>query len=173
MKVLTAKGISFIEDKLNVSCISEIDTDYLLTLLVCGSETDLIDFLESNKIEYIHTKPKTFQISQGALISLAEAESSSFIDSPRLWFFNKKKNFMLCSKMEHQHLSNTIHLFEMFCTLNKLSKQDSDNYLEDLKNNVLPEIDDRFKGEVLDYKPHYDWENKLLEDYLKATSKTT
>lgn len=168
MKILTNKGISFLEDKLNVSCISEIETDFLLTLLACGSETDLINYFDLNTIEYIHSKPKTFLIKQSELIPLLPPSDDYVIDV-RVWLFNKKKNYTLCSKMEHQHLSNTIHLFEMFCTLDKLTKSEADAYLSDLKKNVIPEISERFTGVILPYKPHYDWESKLLEDFQKAT----
>ena len=168
MKILTDKGISFLEDKLNVSCISEVDTDFTLTLLACGSETDLISYFDSNTIEYIHSKPKTFLIKQSELIPILVPSSEYTIDA-RIWFFNKKKSYILCSKMEHQHLSNTIHLFEMFCSLDKLSKIEADAYLSDLKENIIPEITERFGGVLLPYKPHYDWENKLLEDFKKLS----
>lgn len=68
------------------------------------------------------------------------------------------------SEMEQQHLSNCLGYFELVVELNKISTENANNYLKALQTDILPEIQERFNGEVLPYTPFYDFEKQMVKE---------
>ena len=66
--------------------------------------------------------------------------------------------------MDHQRLSNCVGLLELYLKAGKISKDQGDDYLMHLTESIVPELNERFGGEILPYKPFYDWERALVKE---------
>jgi len=66
--------------------------------------------------------------------------------------------------MDHQRLSNTIGLLGLYLETNRISRPDADDYMKSLEESIVPELKERFDGEVLEYKPYFDWERELIKE---------
>ena len=45
----------------------------------------------------------------------------------------------------------------------KITKKNSENYLRNLNESIVPELNERFNGEVLEYIPYYEWEKEMTK----------
>lgn len=71
-----------------------------------------------------------------------------------------QEQIYLVEEMSQQHLSNIIHTLEQKLEDQALSKEEMDDFFNEIETLIVPELQKRFKGELLPYKPFYDWEKK-------------
>lgn len=62
-----------------------------------------------------------------------------------------------CREMDQQHLSNTIHYLEILINDGRINESKQQDYLDRLKESVIPELEERFNGEILPYVKRFDW----------------
>ena len=115
-------------------------------------------------------KDTTYYANNGSITfeqkELSKIVPADWCTEERVWF--TKNKIYLTSKMEHSHLSNTFHYLEILLTLGKINKKDSENYIQSLQESIVPELEERFKGEILEYVPYYDYEKDMYKEYLKV-----
>jgi hypothetical protein len=160
MKLITEKAIQFLEDKYD--CIVLTDK-YDLTLSIMwlsdeGFELGKTAILK-DQIPYVinNTKKRIVFIKQSDLYNIVPTLEE------RVWLVAKKQKATPVSEMDHQRLSNCVGLLELMLKKGRISKNDADDYILSLSENIVPELMSRFKGEILPYKPYYPWEKDLLK----------
>lgn len=167
MKLITEKGIAHVEKDLGLNCTND---RLSLSLKFTGTEANDIKNashkLSDHGISAIITE-KYIVIKQSEL----EAHYNEFVEE-RVWLSQRGEIATLTKDMNHQRLSNCVGLLDLFLTTNSISKDDAADYIKHLDNSIVPELSERFGGELLPYKPHFDWEKKLVESSTKL-SKTT
>lgn len=165
MKLITEQGITELEQILELNCLTD---RFHLTLKFLGTSTADIDTamktLDSLGIKNV-SSDKTLFVKQEDLLQGYE----QFFIEERVWLSQSNTIATLTKDMDHQRLSNTIGLLDLFLTANRIAKDNADDYLKRLEEAILPELTERFAGEVLPYKPHYDWERKLLLEVEKIS----
>lgn len=159
MQLITEKGIELLESSLPHSRVS---SDRYSTQIKIFFDS-LIHLFEAKAIcedkdIKVKLEGKNMLVNQDDISKLID-NKEAFVEE-RVWGFSKNK-LMPTNAMDHQHLSNCVGLLEVLITKDKISKQDADNYLIQLKESIIPELEERFNGKILPYKPYYDWERKL------------
>ena len=165
MKIVTDEGIKKLEKLIDGKLIS---TDKLNKNLKFWFETP-----DKQKNAHYEFKKAGLKYSVDQNISTIVHEelprilSKEDFTEERIWLGAGGKIF-LCREMEHGHLSNCIGYLEILIVLGKIDDEKSENYIAALQESVVPELEERFGGVALDYVPHYDWEIKQFEEYLRV-----
>lgn len=71
--------------------------------------------------------------------------------------------------MDQQWLSNIAQYAVIKAEINPDSVDELKEQMNTIKNVIFPELDRRFKGELLAYEPWGDWDRKMYNQYLKKT----
>lgn len=167
MKLITDKGLQKVEKDLGLNCTND---RFSLILKFIGTEAaDL-----KNAASYLNNQGISATVTD-KYIAIKQSELQAFYPEfveERVWFSQKGTIVTLTKDMDHQRLSNCVGLLDLFLTTNSISKEDAADYIMHLNDSIVPELAERFKGELLPYKPHFDWEKKLVESTINL-SKTT
>lgn len=161
MKLINDSGIECLEELL--SCrIHSLVTDINLR---CQFD-DINSALEAKK--KLNTLGISFRLESNTIYeikqeNLVEKLPNKYFTEERVWKTPRYLN--LCSEMEHQHLSNCVHIGEMLIALERLTKEQATKYILDLQENILPELEERFQGKVLPFKAQFKWDRRLLEEF--------
>jgi hypothetical protein len=160
MKLITERALEGLENELD--CMITNDR-FCMTLHLTWMKEEQYKFgiaeLDKRGIKYHKASgTRTVHIKQLALVDKVK------MSEERVWLTTKGEVAVLTSEMDHQRLSNCIHLFEVFMKAGKLSKSQGEEYLLRLNEGVGPELAERFKGDLLPYKPHFAWEKELLKE---------
>jgi hypothetical protein len=161
MKIITNEGLLNLKDILK--CTSSSNSLDLELLLNFSSEEDCENaqfVLLNSKIPFRIGLNHSIEVHQKNLVNFL---SENFFKETSVWITPNSKVAVLTSEMSHQHLSNVIGLYEIFETLGRLSKSQSNEYLEKIQKIIMPEIVRRFNSELLPYQPHYQWEKDLVK----------
>ena len=164
MKIITDNGIKLIEKDSNCKLVS---SDKLNKTLKFWFE----DSVKQKEFHYL-LKTSGVKYSSDANITMVNHEElerlliKEMFTEERVWFGAGGKIY-LCKDCDQQHISNSIHYCEILVTLGKLDQNKFDDYMSKLQESMIPELEERFGGELLDYVPFYDWEKKQYEEYLK------
>lgn len=118
-----------------------------------------------NKANY-HSNNGSITFEQKELVKILP---ETCFEDKRVWA--GRQQFYLCEKMDHQHLSNTIGYLEVLLTLKRISKKDSEDYMSKLAESIVPELEERFKGEILPYKPYFPYEEEMYKEFKKLQKK--
>ena|ERR1035437_8106127 len=130
---------------------------YLTEDTVKGFRNMLID----NEVVYTFDFLK-FEILQTELVKLF---ADKYLEKGRFWHTRDK--IFKCNQMSQQQLSNCVNYLEIALSLNKMSASSAEEYLDDLNNSIVLELEERFDSEVLDFFPATKLEKQLFEEYLK------
>lgn len=160
MKILTEKGLQQIEEHLKCSSLSSLTSKLLR--LEFPSFKDALDGKRELTNMGISFREDINNILEVKLSSIVDKFDNEDV---RCWCPPNSQTFFLCSEMEHSHLSNCIHFYEILFSLGRLTENDSQNYLQSLEENIVPELSQRFNSEILPYTPKFDWELKLYEEF--------
>jgi hypothetical protein len=167
MKIITKEGLVYFQKKYNAQKVWGDEKSFRVRFTI--AEKNDLDRL----INDMRGKSIDYELSRG-VIGLTQEHFGRFIPKEylterRVWFGADKMFF--CDQMDHQHLSNCIGYLDILLQLGRISKEKSQDYIKKLETNIAPEIDERFNGEILPYKPAFDWDKKLyneLQEKLKA-----
>lgn len=167
MKIITKKGIEEFCKQYKAKLAKGNVLAPYLAFYIPSMEflNKLIWKCRDKKLDY-YIQDHIITLKQDALQKIISAE---YFEEKRIWA--GKDQYFLCEKMEHQHLSNTIGYLEILLTLGKINKKGSEDYMEKLQTSIVPELEERFNGEILPYKPHYAFEEDLYKEYQKAKAK--
>jgi hypothetical protein len=161
MYIVSKAGFSLIEKKFDAKCLGGYMKPYVILKFEKDSANKFRKLLSLNKIDY-DLNLLIFKIKQEELIGLF---TPKHLEEGRFW--NYQDRIVSCSKMNHQELSNCIKFLEILLTLNRISAVYAERYLKNLGESINLEIEERFGGEVLDYKPKSDYDKKQYKEYLK------
>jgi len=167
MKIITKNGIDMFNKTFNTKLIQgKVDTVYL-SFRVSSPETikKIVWACRDKQVEY-YLQEEVITLKQKELLKLLPENCS---EEKRIW--KGKDKLYICSEMDQQHLSNILFYLEILLTLGKINKKDSENYLIKVQEVIIPELEERFNGETLEYKPHYEYEKELYKEYLKIKGK--
>jgi len=165
MKLITEEGISSLEKTLQLNCLT--DRCHLTLKFLGTSTTDIqtaTDTLNSLKIKSV-SSDKTLFVKQEDLLAV----HPEFFKEERVWLSQSNTIATLTKEMDQQRLSNCVGLLDLFLKTNRIAKDNADDYLKRLEEAIVPELVERFDSEILPYKPHYDWERKLLLEAEKVS----
>lgn len=160
MKVITEKGIQQLENELN-AMVTNDNTDFKLKLLFT-SLLDLkttVELFVAKEIEFVKEN-KYLIVSQVELLKLVDKK---FFTDERVWPTTGGQ-LIPTKDMDHQRLSNCIGLLSLLLESGKIDKESADVYLARLEDSIVPELHDRFGGDVLPYQPYFEWEKKLAAE---------
>jgi len=165
MKIITSKGIKEFEKLFNCK-MTHGSTLHLNLTFKPNTEKDLNDIIWKWR-----GKRLFYDLLGGEFITLTQESISHFIphdlfEEKRVW--RNREKYTLCSEMDHQRLSNCVGLLEVMLVLNRITQDNANHYMESLANSIVPELEERFNGEVLDYVPYYEWEKEMYKEYLKV-----
>lgn len=166
MKIINKQGLNFFEKKYNSKLAFGNEKTYRIRFYIeRGNDLNkLINDMRGKKIQYgLHENVIT--LTQEDLSKILPKE---YFTEKRVWFAADKMFF--CNEMKHSHLSNCIGYLELLLKLDKISEAKAKDYMKKLEESVIPEIEERFNGEILPYKPKFDWEFKLVKE-LEAKEK--
>lgn len=164
MQIITQEGIKAIEVQFNTKLLSSDRLNKSLKFWFDDSKVQK-EFhyqLKLSGVKYSSSNNITTVIHE----HLPRLIDKDFFTEERIWMGAGEKIF-LCKEMSKQHLSNTVHYCKILITLGKLDEDKFNHYMEKLQESVVPELQDRFEGDILDYVPFYDWEKVQYEEYLK------
>lgn len=165
MKLITEQGITELEQILELNCLTD---RFHLTLKFLGtSAADIqaaVKTLDSLGIKNV-SSDKTLFVKQEDLLTVYE----QFFIEERIWLSQNNTIAALTKEFDHQRLSNCIGLLDLFLKTNRIAKDNAEDYLKRLEESIVPELVERFGSEILPYKPHYDWERKLLLEAEKVS----
>ena len=166
MKILNKKGLRLIETKFDRGTVISNDVSAIVkisfpTLPILQKGMEL---LKNNKIKFdvLGTSQISFEQTE-AFKLFHEEELKECTSEERVWR-SAGGLLVYTNTMDQQRLSNCVGLLEVLLSKGKISKEDSEIYLENLKSSVMPELEERFAGVILSYVPHYEWERKLVEE---------
>jgi hypothetical protein len=159
MKIITKFGIKAFEEKYHAKHAFGGIHSYRLRFYI----EDAINVKRAiNDMRMKHIQYELYEnmvtLTQEDLSKLLPKE---FFEEKRVWFGGDKMH--LCCEMQHQHLSNTVNLLEILLKKGKISQTKAQDYMKKLEESILPELQERFNGEILPYKIHYKWEEDLLK----------
>jgi len=167
MKIITKEGLKFFQKKHNAKLAYGNEKTWKVRFYI-ENKKDLeriLNEMRGKRIQYgLHEN--TLTLSQEDLGKILPKEY--FIER-RVWFGADKMFF--CSEMEHQHLSNTMGYLELILELGKITKPKAEEYLKKIQETIIPELEERFNGEILPYKPQFDWEFKLIKELENKNKK--
>ena len=163
MKLITREGISEFCKKYKAKLIQgSVTTPHLQFHFPSLDDINKVIWdCRDKKINY-YSNNGSITFEQKELVKLLPKECS---EEKRVWA--GRQQFYLCEKMDHQHLSNCVGYLEILLVLKRISKKDSEDYMSKLAESVVPELEERFKGEILPYKPHFPYEEELYKEYKK------
>lgn len=165
MKLITEQGITELENILSLNCLTDRSN---LTLKFLGTSTvdveKAVKILDSLLIKSV-SSGKTLFVKQEDLLTMYP----NFFNEERVWLSQNNTIATLTKEMDQQRLSNCIGLLDLFLKTNRISKDNATDYLQRLEEAIVPELVERFDSEILPYKPHYDWERKLLLEAEKVS----
>ena len=123
-----------------------------------GFKTNM-SLLKDDKIPYIinAAAKRTILIKQSDLLDLVPTADE------RVWLSAKKQKATPVAELDHQRISNIVGLLELMLKKGRISKIDADNYMVAMNESIIPELNERFNGEILKYKPFYAWEKDLVK----------
>lgn len=160
MKLITEKALETLEE--NYDC------------LITGSRYDLeLEFLFLTDAQFNagQTKLKTegVSFSKGFSKRTLKVKQSSLVgkidmSEERVWLSAKGKVATPTSEMDQQRLSNCVGLLEVYLKAGKISKPEAEDYLAKLNESILPELNERYSGDLLPYKPFFSWEKDLIKE---------
>ena len=158
MKLITQEGIKQFEKLFGVKKVAGSTTStYLSFATDKASQGKMIWKCRDKQIEY-YLQEGGITLKHEDLFKLLPSE---YFKDTNVW--KGKDKFFICSEMDHQRLSNCIGLLDMMLRKGKISKKSSEDFLRNLKETIIPEIEERFNGEVLDYIPYYEWEKEMIK----------
>lgn len=164
MKLFNQKGIDYIESTWGCSILS--DPLQLKVKMFFTSISELQASRKSFVPTGIHAEIEGnyLLISQFDLYNcFSEEQQKEFFSEERVWP-SAKGELVPTKEMDHQRLSNCVRLLEVLLEKGKIDKESADKYIERLEDSVVPELAERFEGDVLDYQPYYEWERKLMAE---------
>jgi hypothetical protein len=170
MYFLTDEGIDYLIDKINQlskSQSAKLEGDIYNVNVKFTFESALS--LNAVKINFnkLSIEYKSFSQYNNHHI-YTKLDQLSKLVPPRYWqeerAWKAGNKYIPTKNMEHQHLSNSVHLLELLIQNNKLTQEASEEYMENLQSSVVPELKERFNGELLSYIPYYSWEKDLIQN---------
>lgn len=160
MKIINKQGLKKFEEKYNAKLAYGNEKSWRVRFYIEGrnSLTKLVNDMRGKRIEYgLHEGVVT--LTQEDLSKILPKE---YFTEKRIWFAADK--MFLCSEMEHSHLSNCIGYLELLLKLDKITPDKAKDYMKKLEESIIPELEERFNGEILPYTPKFDWEFKLVKE---------
>lgn len=158
MKIITEKGLSKIEDLLNGSIVSNV-LNLDIKVFYNKEEAQKNDrLLLFNKGIIAKKTGMYLSFPQEDL----QSEFEEHFEELNVWIGGKSRVAVLASTMEHQRLSNCINLLDILLSKGEIAQSEADNYMKELNEVIVPELERRFAGELLPYVPYYQWEKALL-----------
>ena len=160
MKLITKKGITQLCEKYNAKLAKGNHLTPYIELYIEDKDdaNKAVWSFRNNNADY-HLSGSMFTIRQEQLQKFLP---ESWFEEVRVWL--GQDLYYLCSKMDHQHLSNCIGYLDLLLQLNKISKEKSTDYMARLSESIIPELEERFGGELLPYKPKFEWEHRLIKE---------
>lgn len=160
MKLITEKAIEKLEEEFDCLITGdrfdlELEFLYLTDQQFKDGEVKLKE--AGIKITRGFTK-RTFKVKQSDLVGKVD------MSEERVWLSNKNLRATLTSEMDHQRLSNCVGLLEIYLKTEKITKEQGDDYLLRLNESIIPELNERYKGELLPYKPFFPWEKEMIKE---------
>ena len=160
MKIINKSGLKYFEERYKAKLAYGNEKSWQLRFYIekGNNLNKLINDMRGHKIQYgLHEN----------VVSLSQEDLSKFLPKEhftdkRVWFAADK--MFLCSDMEHQHLSNTIGYLDLLLKLDKITPDKAKDYMKKIEESIVPELVERFNGEILPYKPKFDWEFKLIKE---------
>jgi len=159
MKIINKQGLKFFEKKYNSKLAFGNEKSFRIRFYIEKGDdlNKLINDMRGKRIQYgLHENVIT--LTQEDLSKLVPKEHFT---EKRIWFAADK--MFLCEEMEQQHLSNILHMLEILLKKGKISQSKAKDYMRKIEEAITPELEERFKGEILPYKSHYKWEEDLLK----------
>ena len=160
MKLITEKALETLET----------DYDCLITSSRYDLELELL-FLDETKFLANQAKLKSDGIlftkgftKRTLKIKQSNLDGKVKMSEERVWLSAKGKVATPTSEMDQQRLSNCVGLLEIYLKAGKISKPEAEDYLAKLSESILPELNERFNGDLLPYKPYYSWEKDLIKE---------
>lgn len=158
MKLVTERAIEKFEEDFN--CLVTSDMFDLTLNLLWLNDTDFKSGQEAlTKAGIVFTKGAALRT---CLVKQSKLEGIVEMAEQRVWLSAKGQRATLTAEMDHQRLSNAIGLLELMLKKGKLSKEQGNDYLLKLNESIVPELEERFKGELLPYCPYFGWEKDLI-----------
>jgi hypothetical protein len=162
MKIITELGLNKLEEELKCSIFTDrFSKEFSLLFEDIVKLSSAKKVLTEKQIPYHIGLRNTLELKLESLYSLLGDE---FFEEVRVWNTPKNKLVTPTSTMDHQRLSNCVHLLELFLETGRLSVDEGNDYLGKLTDAIIPEIEERFSGDLLPYKPFFSWELSLLQE---------
>jgi len=160
MQIITTQGIKEFEKTFDSKKVQGTVTNIYLTFRPKNTAAlnKIIWACRDKQLEYNILNEEVVTISQEVLTGLLP---SSCFEEKRVW--KGKDQYFLCSEMDHQRLSNCVGLLDLMLKKGKINKKKSEDYLSKLYESIVPELEERFNGEILDYIPYYEWEKEMVK----------
>ena len=159
MKIITKEGVKEFEKTFNSKLVHGNTLTPNLTFKALNRESlDKIIWKCRDKRLSYYIQDGVISLSQEVLSKIL---SSKFFEEKRIWA--SKDQYSLCGEMTQQHLSNTLGYLELMLKKGRISKKNSEDYLYKLQESIVPELEERFNGEILDYIPYYEWEKEMIK----------
>lgn len=159
MKLITEKALEQLEE--NYDCLITGDRYNLeLECLFLSDAQFKIgeEKLKKDNISYTRGfKKKTLILKQSKL------EGKVDMSEERVWVTGKGLIAEPTSEMSHQRISNVLGYLDLMLKKGKISKDNADDYLRKVSESIVPEINERFKGEILPYAPKFQWEFDMIK----------
>jgi len=165
MKIVSQKGLEYLKKSYNIKNISGYLKPYVIILCDEDMVKEFRDLLIDHEVSYTFDFTR-FEIHQKELIKLF---SDKLLEEGRYWYTQNK--IFKCNEMNQQHLSNCVNYLEILLTLGKISEEGIKNYMLSLEESIIPELEERFEGEILDYVPFADYDKNLYKEFLKIKKK--
>lgn len=157
MKIITKEGVQYFQNKYAVHKIWGDERTFRMRFSIEKRNLNyILDVMREKSIDY-ELKYNFLELTQEHLAKLLPEK---YFVEKRVWFGTQKMYF--CSEMEHAHLSNIIGVFDLMLRKGKISKLKAIDFLKKVEANIIPELEERFDGVILDYKPYYEWEKEML-----------
>lgn len=71
---------------------------------------------------------------------------------------------LICFTLNIIILSNCVGLLDLFLKAEKLTKEQGEDYIRHLLESIVPELNERFNGDLLPYAPYFQWEKDLVKE---------
>lgn len=160
MKLITEKALEKIET--DYDCLvtnGRYDLELKLLWLTDDAFKEGEEKLKKDKVPYTRGNDKrTLVLKQSKLDGIVD------MIEERVWLSKSNTLATPTSEMDQQRLSNAVHLLEVYLKAEKITKLQGEDYLARLSESIIPELNERFNGELLPYKPFFDWEKALVKE---------
>jgi len=159
MKIITKEGLKYFQSKYPVNKVWGDEKSFRMRFTVEKENLDsVLNAMREKSIDY-ELRSGILELTQEHLVKLIPVE---YFTEKRVWFGADKMYF--CSEMEHSHLSNIVGYLDLLMQLNRISQEKAKNYIKKLETNIIPELEERFDGEILPYKAIFDWDKKMVKE---------